>query len=238
MLAHLPWVWDWTAGGWAAIAAWGTLGVAAVAALFARHQVLEARRTREDQAQPFVVVDFEPSKAGRVFVDLIIRNTGTTVATNVKVVFDPPLVSTMTETDGKYRLRDAAIITKGVPTLPPSREYRMLFEQMPNRYASDLPRSYDAVVSFDDTRGRRHEMKYRLDLDIYFGFTHLEVYGEHDAAKALKEIEKTLGKWSHIGNGLTVWTRDEDARLARQQSEWEEQLGRHAEVENGDREDG
>lgn len=51
---------------------------------------------------------------------------------------------------------------QGIPTLTPGREYRMLFEQMSNRFGSDLPRSYDAVVSFNDARGRAHELRYRL----------------------------------------------------------------------------
>lgn len=90
MIAHLPWVWDWTAAGWAAVAAWATFLVAVAAAAFAWRQVLEARKTREDQAQPFVVVDFEPSKAGRIFMDLVVRNTGTTLATNVRMTFNLP----------------------------------------------------------------------------------------------------------------------------------------------------
>lgn len=217
--AVIPWAWDWTATAWAAVAAWATFIVAALAAVFAGRQVLEARRTREDQAQPFVVADLEPSKAGRNFMDLIIRNTGSTVATNVKIVFDPPLASTLNENDARYRLSEAAIITKGIPTLPPGREYRLLFEHVLDRFNSDLPRSYDAAVTFQDPRGRRHEMQYRLDFDIYFGVMNLSVLTDHDAAKALKEIGKTLAQWSHTGSGLSVWTRDEDAHLERQRDE-------------------
>lgn len=194
--AHLPWVWDWTAAGWGAAAAWATFVVAAAAAAFAWRQVLEARATRNDQAQPFVVVDFEPSQAGRVFLDLVVRNTGTTVATNVRMTFEPALESTLNSADSRYVLADAAIVQKGIPTLPPGREYRMLFEQMSDRYASDLPRSYEATVTFHDARGHSHEMRYRLDLDIYFGFMRLDVYTDHDAAKALREIEKLLRNWS------------------------------------------
>lgn len=220
MLGHLPWMWDWTAAGWAAVAAWATVIIAGVAAIFAKHQVDLARKTREDQAQPFVVADFERSKAGRIFMDLVIRNTGTTIATNVKVVFDPPLESTLSS-QTKFPLAEAPIITKGIPTLPPGREYRMLFEQMPDRHKSDLPRSYDAVVTFDDTFGKTHTMRYRLDLDIYYSHTNLEIYGEHDAAKALREIQSTLKSWSQR-SGMRVWTRDEDAYIQEEQREFEE----------------
>lgn len=223
LTAHLPWVWHWTAAGWAAAAAWATFVVAAAAAAFAWRQVLEARATRNDQAQPFVVVDFEPSKAGRIFLDLVIRNTGTTVATNVRMTFDPSLASTLSRDDTRYLLAESAIVRRGIPTLPPGREYRMLFERMPDRYTSDLPRSYDATVTFDDARGRPHEMRYRLDLDIYFGFMRLDVYTDHDAAKALREIEKLLQRWSAgPSKQLRVWARDEDSHRLRELEELEE----------------
>ena len=215
-LAHLPWIWNWTAAGWAAAAAWLTVVVAAVAALFARRQVLEARQTREDQAQPFVIVDFEASAASSIHLELVIRNTGTTLAKNVTFTFDPPLASTLSDSDPEFRLADSAIVTQGIPTLPPQREYRMLFERLPDRFKSALPRSYRATVRFDDARDRPHTLDYRLDLDIFFGVLEFVIYGEHDSAKALREIEKHLRKWTRPGGGVRVWTRDEDAYLHRQ----------------------
>jgi hypothetical protein len=53
----LDWLrfWDYTAADWADL----QLLVLVVAAIVAWRQVKEARRLREAQAQPFVVVDFE-----------------------------------------------------------------------------------------------------------------------------------------------------------------------------------
>jgi hypothetical protein len=48
---------------WAALtarAAWTTVAVYVVLGIFAWIQVLQARRLREEQARPFVIVDFEP----------------------------------------------------------------------------------------------------------------------------------------------------------------------------------
>jgi hypothetical protein len=49
---------NWTAV--AAWAAWATAGIYVVLGLFAWRQVHEARKLREEQARPFVIVDFEP----------------------------------------------------------------------------------------------------------------------------------------------------------------------------------
>ena len=202
-IAAMPWDWGWSPEAWAAIATWVTAGVAAGAAIgatrltrrqvrYAHDQVEEAKRTRENQAQPFVSVDFEPSPASHIFMDLVIRNTGPTLATNVTFEFDKPLRSTLDQADGPS-LGDVAILKRGIPTFPPGREYRMLFEKMPDLHETEeLPREYTVTVRFSDMDQRSHELTYRLDLDIYWDWDRLLVYGEHDAAKALKEMNEQL----------------------------------------------
>ena len=186
--------------------------------------MLEARKTREEQAQPFVVVDFDRTQASRIHMDLVIVNTGTTLAKAVKVTFDPPLRSTLTERDQQYRLADAAIISEGISTMPPGREFRLLFDSMPALFGSDLPRVYNAVVSFKDSRGRPHQLDYRLDLNVYFGWMRIDVKGKHQAVTALEGIEKTLGKWTARLDGLRVYTVDELAMLEERDREYEEQM--------------
>lgn len=237
-------MWDWSAEAWTAIAAWVTAGVAAAAAIgatvlarrqvdYAHRQVEEARATRENQAQPFVSVDFEQSPASFIFMDLVIRNTGPTVARNVRFEFDKPLQSTLD--DRKTALRNAAILTKGIPTLPPGRTYRMLFERMPDLHDHpELPRSYDVTVQFEDVNDHVHTLTYRLDLDIFYDTEQLAIYGAHDSAKALMEIEKRLKKWD-VRSGMRVWLRDEKQQAAEDRAYYEEQRRKREEsVSNED----
>ena len=44
-----------------------------------------------------------------------------------------------------------------------------------------LPVSYDVTVRFEDSRGRRFELPYALDLDVYFGTMFMTIYGMYDA---------------------------------------------------------
>src|SRR5947208_12505824 len=145
---------EWTAAGWAAVGAWGTLAGAATAAVFAWRQVGEGRRTREEQAQPFVVVDFEPSAAWIGLKDLVIRNTGRTLALDVKLDFDPPLKSAYfsQQPHETYDIMETKLIREGIPTMPPGKEYRLLFERMPDRVESGLPDTYVVTVQFSSTR--------------------------------------------------------------------------------------
>ena len=80
---------DWPAV--AACAAWATVLVYIVLGGFAWRQVHEARRLREEQARPFVIVDFEPD----FLVYLTVENIGRTVARDVTIQFDKPLPSTL-----------------------------------------------------------------------------------------------------------------------------------------------
>lgn len=50
-------------------------------------------------------------------------------------------------------------------------------ERRPHR----CPVSYDVTVRFEDSRGRRFELPYALDLDVYFGTMSMTIYGMYDA---------------------------------------------------------
>jgi hypothetical protein len=71
---------DCVAAGGAA----GTFVVAVLAARAAFRQVREARTLREEQARPFVVVDFTLNPTTNFFFDIVVKNIGATLASNVK----------------------------------------------------------------------------------------------------------------------------------------------------------
>ena len=97
-------------------------------------QVLEARRLREAQAQPFVVVDFDVREH---LIFIVVLNVGTTLATNVRFEVTPPFASTI---EG-YESKDLKMFREGIPTLPPGKEMRTLLDSFPQReQAGGLPR--------------------------------------------------------------------------------------------------
>lgn len=222
---------SWTAGGWAAGAGWLTLSIAAAAARYARRQWLDARDTRDEQTQPYVVVDVEPSPASYTIWDLVIRNIGATIAHNVRIRFEPPLVTASGRLSPDYKLEDSSLIREGIGSMPPGREYRMIFDDAPARYDSELPRRYDVTVSYDDRRGLTHTDTSVLDLNVFFGTTYLEVRTEHHSAKALEAIAKELATWTQRGNGLRAYTMDEDALHAREQAAMKERMREHQELQ-------
>jgi hypothetical protein len=79
---------DWAE--WAAIAAWTTVAIYVALGIFALVQVLQARKLREDQARPFLIVDFDPG----FLIYLTVANIGRTMARDVRIKFDEKLEST------------------------------------------------------------------------------------------------------------------------------------------------
>jgi hypothetical protein len=75
------------------------------------------RQLRVDAAQPYVWVDVQPDEVTSVILNLVIGNSGPTVATNVRVLIDPPLPAIV-------QLRDRAqtaqeLLADGIKSLPP-----------------------------------------------------------------------------------------------------------------------
>lgn len=196
-----------TPAEWTALGTVATAVVAVLAACFAGWQVWEIRRTREEQARPFVVVDVQSSAAGAYLLNLIIENVGTTVAHDVTFHFEPTLHSSQ----DKYDLSDSVLLREGIPTLPPGRRLYALFDVAHERMKTDLPMRYDVTVNLRDSRRRKQKPQhYTIDLTHRYGLMRVEEYGIHHAAKALPEIERNVKKWTAPQGRLKVWVRDED----------------------------
>jgi hypothetical protein len=199
----------WRAEDWTAAAAWVTASVAVAAGATAAVQLREARRLRLEQSQPYVVVFMEASQADDSFIDLVIRNFGSTAATDVRVQIDPRPRRIATG-EGK----EEVWLPDRLPVLVPGQEWRTLFDSTHQRFETDLPQNHHATVRFKDS-GQSREFVYDFELhwEPYFMRGHMVIYGVHHAAEALRKIEKTIKHWQE-GRGLAVTVRDGDAKDA------------------------
>jgi hypothetical protein len=202
-----------TATDWAAVtawAAWATVAVYVVLGIFAWIQVLQARRLREEQARPFVIVDFEPG----FLVYLTVENIGRTMARDVTIRFDKPLDSTLS---GPREIDESPLLRQPIPTLPPGRKIRVLFDQYAARMEAKLPLTYDVTLRYKGPFGKKEwEHPYRLDLGIYLG-SQLPPAGLPELVAEVEKIRKELEKWKEGGRGLRVVAVD---RRRQQRIEW------------------
>lgn len=196
----------WGPDEWSAAAQMVTAGVALGAAEFARRQVGEARKTREAQAQPFVVVSLEPSEVDEQILDLVVENVGATLARDVSFAFNPPLRSSLKDDF----LADSFLLRSGIPTMPPGMRLARVFDSALQREPTDLPWRFDVKVSFSDHRRRPQEpLEYVLDLEPYRSGTYLRLFTQHHAAEALRGMEATLNSIVQEKR-LRVTVKDDD----------------------------
>lgn len=191
--------------------------LAFVAGLIARGQLRVAKRVREEQAQPYVVVFAEPSPAAQSVVDLVVKNFGATAAKDVRIDFDPPLQRAAGE-------EDEPKVPAVIPVLVPGQEWRTFWDTGIARAGSDVPDRHVATVRFADSQGRTlPTYEFILDWEPMKARDVVTTYGMHHASAALRELSKEVKKWREgAGGGLKVYVRDGDARDHRMREEVEQ----------------
>lgn len=193
--------------------------VAGGALWFAAAQIKEAKASRElsraldvERAQPYVVAYTEPSAATELAIDLVIKNFGATAARDVQVTLNP------------WPQRDepgAEPSDVGIPNFPilaPSQEWRTSWVWGPDRHESDLPNRHEGEVRYRGIGDKELTSPVVLDLSIYTERRWVEVRTIHDVGQSLRDIQKTIKKWTEGLAGLRVYTHSGDA-LDRQTAE-------------------
>lgn len=192
---------DWPAV--AAWAAWATVGIYVVIGLFAWRQVHEARKLREEQARPFVIVDFEPGW----LVYLTVENLGRTMARDISIHFDKPLTSSL---QGRRELDETPLFREPIPALPPGKKIRVLFDEFNGRTDAGLPFTYDVEVRYrGPTGGKPWQDTYRLDLGMYLGSA-FPPKGIPELVAAVENIREEIKTWNaSSGRGLRAHIIDQ-----------------------------
>lgn len=205
-----PSITDWIG----AIATVLTMAIAAGALIYARQQINEAKAARQQtsdlevkRSQPYVVAYAEESTATNLAIDLVIKNFGPTAATDVRIVLQP-----WPERAGRHD-DSAKVAIPAFPVLAPGQEWRTSWVWTPDRKESGLPDRHDGFVTFLGIGDEEFTTPVILDLSVYTHREWIEVYGVHDAAKALREISKNQKLWTEgPRGGLSVFGRDGEAR--------------------------
>jgi hypothetical protein len=177
---------SWPAENWSALASWVTVTIATVAGGIAIKQLREARSLRREQAQPYVAVFMERNAADPKLMDLVVRNFGTTAATDVVLKIDPPPRRVVVEG------HEDVWLPERIPTLVPGQEWRQLWDSTPERADADLPDRHNVLVTFRDSLKKNHRCDYVLDWSAVRKRLVTDVLGVHDVAKSLREIGEAM----------------------------------------------
>lgn len=214
-------------------AAWATFGIAIVAAVVAYNQVKISRQTREEQAQPNVVMYTESTPSHWQFLDIVLKNFGTTPAYNVTVEITPELKQTPDGAGGEPWPVPFPKLTR---TLAPGQDLRTNWDYAVDREnymkklrerkdltpsefrERELASSHEATVRYEDSHGKEFVMRSTLDFDLLRDTMHVTTYTVHDLTKriekqqkALEAIATQLGNFSQEHKGIWVYPSDADA---------------------------
>jgi len=147
----------------------------------------------------------------------VLSNIGATMAREVKVIITPPLEP------GVFHDRDEqshplrkfeARLSAGIPTLPPGKTIRMLFDlfahRPPEKGYADLYRVKASYTA--DATGKHYDEDVELDFGVYRALIRVTKNGSHEIHKQLEKIAGEMARWSSSGSGLLTTTHDEQRR--------------------------
>ena len=225
--------------GWSALGTWATAMIALGAATFAWFQVQEARRTREEQAQPNVVLYAEPNPNVPDILEIVMHNFGTTPAYDVKIDMDPPVKST--PNNHTYD-KTADVALPQFPILAPGQEWRTVWDSAVERkqYLEVLQKKFEegkisqdeydqqnltprhqATVTYHDSRKRTLRTPSVIDFDQRNGTTWLDTKTMHDLTKLLEKqfdvqnnligkIHERLAEYGTEHEGIWIYASGDD----------------------------
>lgn len=151
---------------------------------------------------PYVVVYFDAQTDSPIF-DLVIKNTGKTIANHVNIVFEPPLQTSLKN----YDLEALTFIHQPIPAIPPGFELRTSIDRLETRMESEtLPKIYKVTVTFtgglsDSVR----KLDYLLDLNVFHGILETHKSSLTDLTHAVQEIPHRLEQISNRTAEMTVY---------------------------------
>jgi hypothetical protein len=221
------------ADAWAALAQWVTAGIAFGAAVYARGQVYEARKTRERSTQPNVVVYVDPHEV-RGYMDLVIKNFGQTTAYNVRLTLPPLQVTPYRDLNTGKEVKHL-YVPESLAVLAPGQEWRTVWESARRRakYKGTLQDQFVGHVDFDDEMNSG-KPSYRnpisLDIKMFWNTTWITENKDQTVQKALYEIAGTLKDYSQEDRGVWVYTTSGNEERDRREQEREDMRRAHDQI--------
>lgn len=170
---------------------------AAVSAREARRQTEAATRQTELQEQiheasqqPYVWADIAGDVAQADLIKLTVCNEGPTVATNIRVSFDPPLQSTSLHDSFSQVQQDLA--NSGVRSLPPGRRIEWVFDVGHRFFQGNTTRLTKVTVDCEGIHGNCPTNTYMMDLDAIRN-SHNVPYGSfYQLGERVREVVEAI----------------------------------------------
>lgn len=170
----------------------------------AEKSVTEMKISREKESEPYVIVYFD-IPVGKNIIYLVVKNIGKTIATNVKISFEPGLIGGRLSEYCCTYFRDNII-----PSLPPNFEIRPVFDNFLEYLSSDHPMRYKVNIEYQyPDVGIQKRDEYILDLNLYRSMPFTEEKDMNNLYSKLEDVRKTIASLSqHLENIVSAIEED------------------------------
>jgi len=199
------------------ITAWMSVAMVAiyiVVAFYAWRAVREAQAARKQQtidaasarttqielskaeSRPYVVAYFDFLDSPLIHLNL--HNVGRTLASNIRVTSNPPLLSTLDKGDGHF----GGFVTTPKELLAPSQCIRGLFDNGPDRFnGREMPTRFELILDYEGPAVEQvfHGEIQVLDLDQFADLTTVKRRSTHDIALEIEKVRNIMNRWNKVG---------------------------------------
>jgi hypothetical protein len=142
---------------------WRSARAADSSARAAEEQTKINRQLRIDAAQPYVWADIRPDDSQGTLLNVVVGNSGPTVAEKVRVKVDPPLPS-IEQMRARVQIA-GTILADGIESLPPGRVLQWPLGQAFNLInVQGIPQSYKFTVTANGPFGAVPALTYIVDM--------------------------------------------------------------------------
>lgn len=156
----------------------------------AREQTALQRALAHEALQPYVWADIQPDMQQGGLLDLVVGNSGPTVATSVKVGIDPPLPTAMNRYEDVVKLQKT--LSEGLHSLAPGRVLRWSLGPGHKLLSEDVPQLLHIRVVADGPYGPLTALEVPIDISQWRTSKDAPDGSLHYIRKSIQELTKTV----------------------------------------------
>ena len=153
------------------------------------YQGRQARRARDDQDRPQIIVDADYT--GRFTTNIVVRNIGHGVARNVTFAFSAPLEST-----SGYDITELPYFRNGINFMAPQTGLPAVWDSyqnvVENLRAKGLTNGITITSYYEDRQGQRYETEWTINPLLLEGSGYSDYKGYEDEVQALQDQARAL----------------------------------------------
>ena len=164
-----------------------------IVALGILYQGRQARKSRDDQDRPQIIVDADYT--GRFTTNIVVRNIGHGMAKNITFDFSAPL-----ETTSGSDITEMPYFKHGINFMAPQTDLPTVWDSyqnvVENMRAKGLMQGITITSKYEDRNGESYETEWTINPLLLEGSGYSEYKGYEDEVQALEDQARALEKMS------------------------------------------